>query len=442
MHMNGNTKTGNDRAPVRQRALLLLTLGLLLFSAAAPVTAEVRIDGFLQGLYGGRVDNDNPTETEYTASETRMQLRAEHFGDGVEFFGRLDFIYDGALANEYDWELREGYMKFRLGNNFDFKIGRQILTWGTGDLIFINDVFAKDYRSFFVGRDDQYLKAPQNAFRVEYYNPIGSFTVVWSPRFEPNRLPTGRRLSYYSPIYKGSSNIVGTGIDPVFEFGAMEPESEFKNGEIAFRYSRRVAGFRFSGYAYHGFYKNPMGMVMTDDGPMPYYPELNIFGASLRGAKLGGILWLEGGYFDSQDDPDGDDPMVPNSSLTGMIGYERQVATNLTVNVQWQADYMMDHEIYQSQMAGATFIRDEVRHLVTSRMTKLLMNENLTLSSFVFYSPTDEDLYWRLSATYKYTDELAIAVGGNMFAGEYESTEFGQFQKNDNVYVKVTYGFQ
>ena len=176
----------------------------LLLTAAAPSQAELYLDGFLQGLYGARLDQDNPTSTEQTASETRLQLRAEHFGDKGEFFSRLDFTWDGADSADYNWELREAYLKFRMGKSFDFKIGRQILTWGTGDLIFINDVFAKDYRSFFIGRDDQYLKAPQNAIRAEFYHDIGTFSLIWSPRFEANRLPTGRRLSYYSPMPGGN----------------------------------------------------------------------------------------------------------------------------------------------------------------------------------------------------------------------------------------------
>ena len=40
-------------------------VGLLLM-AAASTQAEIRIDGFLQGLYGGRLDSNNPTESEYT----------------------------------------------------------------------------------------------------------------------------------------------------------------------------------------------------------------------------------------------------------------------------------------------------------------------------------------------------------------------------------------
>lgn len=419
------------------RPIRLAIVGLLLL-AAASVSAEVRIDGFLQGLYGGRLDANNPTETEYTASETRLQLRTEHYSDNAEFFGRLDFTYDGATAEEMDWELREGYMKFRLGNNFDFKIGRQILTWGTGDLIFINDVFAKDYRSFFVGRDDQYLKAPQNAMRIEYYNALGNLSFVWTPRFTPNRLPTGDRLSYFN-----GQMIVGTGDSSLYYFDPPQPESKFKNGEFAARFARSVSGFNVALYAYHGFYKNPRGAVVTDAGMVPIYPRLNVFGASMRGQIAGGILWLESGYFDSEDDRDGDNPMLPNSTWTGMVGFERQIANNLTANLQYQADYMEHYDIFKREQTEqhAPFIRDELKHLLTSRVTQKLMDENLTLSGFVFYSPSDEDVYFRPNIEYKYTDEVALSVGGNIFAGKHENTDFGQFQKNDNAYLKVTYGF-
>ena len=91
--------------------------------------------------------------------------------------------------------------------------------------------------------------------------------------------------------------------------------------------------------------------------------------------------------------------------------------------------------------AAGLFVRDEVRHLLTSRVTKLAMDENLTLSASWFYSPTDEDAYVRLSTSYKYSDEMTITADGNIFTGKHENTEFGQFRENDNVYLKLTYGF-
>lgn len=415
---------------------IIFTFGALLF-LTVQTRAELHIDGFLQTLHGGGLDHTNPTATEMTASETRLQLRAEHYGDGAEFFGRLDFFYDGADIGEYDWELREGYLKFRLGQHLDFKFGRQVLTWGTGDLIFINDLFAKDYRSFFTGRDDQYLKAPQNALRTELYTGLGSLTFVWTPRFEPNRLPTGRKLSYFN-----GRQIVGEG----YYFDPSTPDRSFKNSELAVRFNRMLGSYSTSLYFYKGFYKNPLGAVMVNIDnvltPFPVYPRLYAYGASIRGPLAGGIVWLEGGYFDSRDDIDGDNPLMPNSQIVGMIGFERQVANNLTMNLQWKAESMLDYQLYRSQNeSSGMYVRDELYHLITSRITKLMFDELLTLSTFVFYSPSDDDVYLRFSANYKYSDELALVVGGNIFDGKYDATEFGQFRKNDNIYIKATYGF-
>ena len=190
-------------------------IAVLVFTVtpATLMAGETYMSGFLQGLYGAGIDRDNPTSSEYTASESRLQLRMESFSDNAEFFGRLDFVYDDYNDPNVDLELREAFMKFRMFDKLDFKIGRQIITWGTGDLIFINDLFAKDYRSFFTGRDDQYLKAPQNALRMEYYSPIGTFSGIFTPRFTPNRVPTGERLSYFNPF---ANQIVG-GSDFYFE---------------------------------------------------------------------------------------------------------------------------------------------------------------------------------------------------------------------------------
>jgi len=393
---------------------------------------ETYLSGFLQGLYGGGLDNNNPTSSDLTAAETRLQIRLESYSDAAEFFGRLDYVYDDYYQPSNELELREGFAKFRIGN-LDFKVGRQIITWGTGDLIFINDLFAKDYQSFFSGRDDQYLKAPHNAVRASLYTGLGTFTAVYTPRFTPNRIPTGERLSYFNPMAGG---IVG-GESNYFE-GRM-PEAEFENGEFAGRFSRYFGSLDMAVYFYRGFYKNPTAMDMT--AMEAYYPGLNVYGASLRLPLLGGIAWLEGGFYDSRDDQDGDNPSIPNSSVRSMVGFERQLATNLTANIQYQNEIMLDHDKYIANLLLGSIETDEIYHLITSRIMKLLFMETMTLSGFVFYSPSEEDYYGRFSAAYKYTDALTLTIGANIFGGKDEYTDFGAFQKNDNIFMKVTYGY-
>lgn len=416
----------------------IVTALVLMMVAVSSTQAELRTDGYVQGLFGGQLEKDNPTLSDQSVSETRLQVRMASYADQGEFFSRVDFLYDGLKypQEQYDWEIREAYLKFRLGSKLDFKVGRQVLTWGTGDLIFINDVFAKDYRSFFLGRDDQYLKAPQNAVRMEYYNSLGSFSFVFTPSFEPNRLPTGEKLSYYSPM---TGTIVGVETDPMFYFEPTVPEKTFHNAEFATRFQRRVGMYALAFYFYKGFYKNPVGMDANT--MMPIFPRLELYGASIRGAKFGGIVWLEAGYYNSKDDKDNDNPYIPNSSMSAMLGFERQIATNLTANLQWQVTKLQDYDIFESQQIPGSHYQDEIKHLVTSRWTKMLKDETVMLSGFIFYSPSDEDMYLRFSAEYKYSDEITLTFGGNVFDGTYANTDFGQSALNDNLYTKMTYNF-
>ena len=410
-----------------------LFIGLLLAAVlSAPAAADSEISGFLQGLYGYGTDSRNPVPSELTASEVRLQLRFESFSDNAEYFGRLDFTYDDYLDPGISAELREGYIKFGAAGWLDMKIGRQIITWGTGDLIFINDLFPKDWVSFFAGRDDQYLKAPQNALRATMYRGSTSLDVVYTPRFAPDVIPSGMRFSYYNPMAGG---IVG-GEDYYFE-GRM-PEAKIENSEISARLSSYFGSVDGALYFYRGFYKTPVGMDMA--AMEAYYPELMVYGASVRSPLLGGIFWLETGYYDSRGDTDGSDPLVPNSSLENMAGFERQVTSTVTANLQYYNSYMIDHDSYAVTLHEGSPVTDEFYHLLTSRITMLFMMENLNVSLFAFYSPSEEDVYGRVAVTYKYTDTVSMALGTNLFYGEHEYTTFGGFQHDDNVYLKFTYG--
>ena len=411
----------------------LVALGLTLWPVSPAAAGDTYLSGFLQTLYGGGLDDRNPTASEMTASEARLQLRLESYSEAAEFFGRLDFVYDDYDQSSLDWELREGFLKFTVAGKIDVKLGRQIITWGTGDLVFVNDLFAKDYRSFFSGRDDQYLKAPHNALRVEYYSPVGAFTGVYSPRFTANRVPTGERLSYFSPL---AGEIVG-GEGYLFE--SRLPEPKFSSGEIAARYSRYIGSADLALYFYHGFYKDPVGFDMLT--MEAYHPELNVYGASVRTPLLGGIAWLEAGYYDSRADTDGTDPTVPNSAANGLIGFERQITPDLTANLQYQNRTMLDRDNYIATLPPGSLELDEVYHLATTRLTQQLFMQTFTVSGFAFYSPSDEDFYGRFAINYKYTDALTLTAGANIFGGEHEHTNFGSFQRNDNAYVKVTYGY-
>jgi hypothetical protein len=101
---------------------------------------------------------------------------------------------------------------------------------------------------------------------------------------------------------------------------------------------------------------------------------------------------------------------------------------------------MMDYDEYLDNLPGGP-ARDEDRHLVTVRLTKLLMNQNLRCSLFTYYSPSDKDVYMRPNMNYKASDNVALEVGANIFFGDDTHTFFGQFENNSNIYGGVRYSF-
>ena len=78
---------------------------------------------------------------------------------------------------------------------------------------------------------------------------------------------------------------------------------------------------------------------------------------------------------------------------------------------------------------------------MTLRLTQFLKYQTWKLSLFSFWSPTDQDYYFIPEAAWRVTDELTAAVGANIFGGTSNATQFGQLDKNDNLYLTMRYEF-
>ena len=412
---------------------IFIIISALFITSYTANAQDVQLHGFAETAYGARVEeNAVMGDSEDTLGETRLELQLSHYGETAEVFSAVDFLNDNAGDGTSSMSVREAYVKFGLWGKADVKAGRQVVTWGTGDLLFINDVFPKDYISFFTGREDQYLKLPSDGLRVRFYTPVFDIDVVGIPYFEPDQLPTGQRLSYFNPLAGG---IVGSG----FTSTSLTPDKKPANSEVAARFYRYLGSYQVSGYVFRGYYKDPMGIDMAQ-GAL-YYPELSVYGTSVRGPVLSGVFSGEYGYYDSREDGSGDNPLIPNSQHRYLLGFERQWWTDFTLGLQYYGEFMQDHENYLKTLPAGSPEFDELRQVATARMTQMLLYQTVNLSLFTFYSPTDEDWHLRPNVTYKYSDQLSLSAGGNFFGGNEVYTLFGQFENNNNLYTRIRYSF-
>ncbi|MDP6625480.1 MAG: hypothetical protein QGG87_03355, partial [Nitrospinota bacterium] len=114
---------------------------------------------------------------------------------------------------------------------------------------------------------------------------------------------------------------------------------------------------------------------------------------------------------------------------------------DFTVGAQYYLEHIMHYNSYLNLLPSGSPVADENRHVLTLRLTKLLFDQNLMLSLFTFYSPSDKDAYLRPKISFKIDDYWTVESGGNLFMGKEDHTFFGQFENNNNLYVGIRYGF-
>jgi hypothetical protein len=393
------------------------------------------VHGFLEYGHGIRTQSDDRQKHGTIYHETRLQLEMFKRFSAFDIQLKNDITYD-AWKGTAEYDLREAYSAMYPLDWLDMKVGRQILTWGTGDFVFINDLFPKDWQSFFIGRDDEYLKAPSDAVRTIFYPVVFDQDVtvdfVWMPYFQHDRFVTGERISYYNTLLDDKAGFKN-------QVHYEEPDRTFENSVFALRLSKNFSGTETALYFYKGFYPRPLGFDM--EAWRSVFPELNVYGGSIRRSVLGGIGNVEVGYYDSQDDAHGDDPLIENSAFKGVVGYTRELKRDLSLGLQYYWEYMSDYDDYRSAVAVHETRADELRQLATVRLTQLMMMQTLKVSLFTFYSPTDEDAYLRPSVSYKWSDNVELYAGGNVFLGREEHTFFGQLEDNTNMFFRIRYSF-
>ena len=426
---------------------LLLFLTLLTSTAAAQFGGEERpieINGYLLTHISGRaidqyrLEDEEKKDSDYLLGEERLRLDVYTWSESVEASARIkvDFV-NSELADDSSIDVREAFVDYTTGD-FDLRLGRQVITWGVGDLVFINDVFPKDWVSFFAGRPLEYLKLGSEGFRIRYSSSILNGELLALPFFRPDEAPDSDTFFMYDPT------------SAIEEQTEVMPRNDFENIELAARLYRRLGNYDLSAYSYKGFYHLPSAQVNmispTQISLEKFYPRLYVNGLSLQTTLLGGVTSLEAGYHFSRDDDEGDDPLIPNSEKRFLVGYQRQLWTDSNFGVQYYDEAIEQYEAYLDELPDGYPKKRAHRNTLTLRLEQFLLHQTWHLSMFSFYSPVDADSLLQPKATYKFSDNLAGTMGANIFGGvqdenDDDPTFLAQFDKNDNLYLSLRFDF-
>ena len=401
------------------------------WDVATDTSSALTISGFLEATQGYRWQSDDAVSTRQTLSDVRARINLDYLLSTSALSFKSDLWFDG-VQDKWQAQVRELAWQGNLsglgewGNAFDVKIGQQVLTWGTGDYVFLNDLFPKDYPSFFAGRSDEYLKAPSASIKLSGYFSALNIDVVVTPEFEPDIAINGDVFSFFSAQ-------AGQNIAPGF---SVSKEHTPNSPELAVRLHRNFNSTQWALYGYRGYYKQPLST--TEQGEL-LYSRLNVVGASVVMPLYKGIFNAEYAYYHSVDDSRGRNPRIPNSQQRFLLGYNQELAPNLNGGAQWYSEVTQHY----SQLMDVAYYPEheqaQVRHWLTARLTWLALRQTLTINGFLFYSPTDNDGYLKAELRYTPTDNWQFRVGINGFRGRDDDTFWGQFENGSHGYMALRY---
>ncbi|MBI4203409.1 MAG: hypothetical protein HY527_00150, partial [Betaproteobacteria bacterium] len=236
------------------------------WSVAATAQA-VSWDGFAQSHVAGRVSRVAcPAETacDFPAAELRGQLKAEgkNSSSGAGFLGRFDLVRD-AVIDDTRLVTRELFGDLT-SEKAAARLGRQVITWGVADLLFINDTFPKDWVAFFTGQPIQYLKLGSDALKLNAF-PGGANLELVVADFRPDNIPTSRRFVFVDPLPPGLPR------------RTVEPGHGTGELEISGRISGYLDNWELAGYFSRTHFRSPAWRIVENE-VVGTFPRLDTIG--------------------------------------------------------------------------------------------------------------------------------------------------------------------
>jgi hypothetical protein len=402
---------------------VLLTCSLI--ATATLASADSTVTGFVQ-LHQAQRTQSLSSGTSTPAHETMVtRLEAEILYEwradalGVTFRGIGG--YDGAISKDLS-RVREAFVDYSLGAlDLDLRIGRQVLTWGVSEFLYVNDIFPKNFDAFFTGSGIDRMKEPVDAIRAVNHSRNTDWELVVS-RARADTNPSPER-------FFGSSATRG----------AIEADRLDDKVDYALRAARHISGWDVA--AYLSSHRSHQRRFFLESGVFSYdQPRVRHLGASVTGNFASGLVWVEAALEDASQ---AQENVVSRYSFVReaqfIAGYSRELGSSFSGSVQLNLEFPLKRDEYRRALAPGVDPVDSVLSTLHIRFEKRWRNDAVRAGSQLFLSD-EEDSHINPFAIWSFADGWSVEGGANFFDGAPE-TRYGAFRDDSNLYVLGRYSF-
>lgn len=376
--------------------------------------------------------------------------------------GIFQIIADGKINNKFNFhsavEIRndqsdsdrnrvfvdEAYVDYR-SKNFDIRIGKQLITWGTADGINpTNNINPIDYSDILDTEDE---RIGSIAVQTKYY--LGNFTIegVFLPIYNPSILPK-QNSRWFTDLDQQIMLPNNTPINANYVFlDTKLPKNDIRSAQYAVKVSTVFKGWDLSMSYYNGFDDLPSFnkdvSIASDFSSAtvtitPEIKKLQVYGFDFSKAvgKFG--LRGEAAYFQTEDKK-GTIDYIDNPFFWYVIGLDRDFSNiigenNLFVLVQWVNILATKGDLPPNTNMNAIFQESLLSKidLELNSISKISLQSTYDFKAKNYYIQP------------KYTRQIADGLNLDLFVdylGGKKNTFFGNYDKNDRIQIRLKYSF-
>ncbi len=401
--------------------------------------AQMEFSGFYQNWMAVRATEEN----DIMLIRNRVRLDGNLYGETVGGYFSIDIRNDGT-SGEYDFEtsFREAYVDLFF-SNVEFRLGKQQVVWGKADGVFINDIVCPLDMSMFLLQDFDNIRMGLPMAKANLYLGNWMLEGLWIPKFEPWQFAEAG--SDWEFTLSVPPDTVWDLIPNVIHLNDEElPENSLENSEFGLKLSTFLLGADISLLYLDGYADHPSIQVVDttitgspiptqiDTYLSPTYYRSPMYGLNFSRPVFTTVIRGELGYFGDRRFSNVNMQTVTSDYFSGMMGIDFTGPWGSSISFQAIHRQIMD---YKSGM-----VDDETEQMATATISGSFLRETVIASVLGLADVNEDAGLGRLDISYAWSDALRISLGGFLLWGN-EDTLFGQFDVNDNIYLKIKYSF-
>lgn len=389
--------------------------------------SHVDVTGWVEMLQSARTKGPHDAIT--SRAHGRLELAMDF--DWLYGFFSLDVEKNWAIPSEDGIAVREAWIE-HAGDNWDIRLGRQLIIWGKADGVRITDnICPTDYTEY-LNRGLDEMRIPVAAARLRFLTESLVAELIWIPEVKSAELPSGN-----NPWAVDSTSSYPW---PVRWKDSTGPSSSFslQDSEIAVKLSSYMAGFDVSLSVFYTWDDNAAYNYSFQyaDGAMqmlvePEYHRIMIYGFDFAKPWSKFVFRGEAAYFQGRYLSVDDGRPEKHDVLKYLLGVDWTPGGNWTVTAQIMDDWIVDYK--------DNLTTDQHTPQATFNVSKTFFNDQLTVSDMIYYSINDGEYFNRLQFSYELSDGVELAVGWDKFQGD--DGTYGIYKNNSQVWCKVRYSF-